>query len=157
MQALKLDRYRLTVHADGTLVGPSGRVLKPFADRDGYLRVNVLTSGGNRRQVGVHALVCEAFHGPRPDGMQAAHGNGIVTDNRACNLRWATQAENEADKFTHGTAMQGTRHHSARLTEDDVRAIREASGAKLRELAVQYGVSEATVSQIITRKTWRHI
>lgn len=41
-----------------------------------------------------HTLVCTAFHGPRPDGFQCDHINGIPTDNRACNLQWVTPAEN---------------------------------------------------------------
>ena len=41
-----------------------------------------------------HSLVCTAFHGPRPDGYQCDHINGIPTDNRACNLQWVTPAEN---------------------------------------------------------------
>jgi hypothetical protein len=41
-----------------------------------------------------HILICTAFHGPRPDGYQCDHINGIPTDNRACNLQWVTPAEN---------------------------------------------------------------
>lgn len=41
-----------------------------------------------------HYLICNAFHGPRPDGYECDHINGIHTDNRACNLQWVTPAEN---------------------------------------------------------------
>jgi hypothetical protein len=45
-----------------------------------------------------HALACAALHGPRPEGLEAAH-----SCNRGCcvngnHLRWATRKENEADK-----------------------------------------------------------
>ena len=43
----------------------------------------------------VHRLVCEAFHGPAPDGMTVVlHLNEDALDNRPENLRWGTQKEN---------------------------------------------------------------
>ncbi|WP_208609489.1 HNH endonuclease signature motif containing protein [Streptomyces atriruber] len=52
-----------------------------------------------------HFLVCVAFHGPRPTAShQVAHGDGDPTNNRPCNLRWATPAENSAGAVRHGTA-----------------------------------------------------
>ena len=51
----------------------------------------------------VHSVVCAMHNGPRPEGKQVAHSCGV----RACmnyrHVRWATQAENEADKRIHGT------------------------------------------------------
>jgi len=42
----------------------------------------------------VHRLVCEAFHGPAPEGAVCMHVNEDYRDNRASNLRWGTQKEN---------------------------------------------------------------
>ena len=43
----------------------------------------------------VHRLVCEAFHGPAPDGMGVViHIDEDATNNNAANLRWGTQREN---------------------------------------------------------------
>ena len=58
--------------------------------------------------VTIHSLVLEAFVGPRPEGYVACHNNGIPTDNRAENLRWDTQANNNNDKITHGTSKKIT-------------------------------------------------
>lgn len=41
----------------------------------------------------VHALVAETYLGPRPEGMVIDHINRDKTDNRVCNLRWATHRE----------------------------------------------------------------
>lgn len=46
----------------------------------------------------------------------------------------------------------------AKLTEQDVLDIRELAGVKTnREIAVMFGISLPTVSQIINFKRWRHI
>jgi hypothetical protein len=70
------------------------------------------------------------FRGPCPPGMEACHNNGDPTDNRLCNLRWDTHANNEADKIRHGTyfiraRLKGERNGNSKLTEEEVRLIRE--------------------------------
>lgn len=84
-----------------------GRVLKLRPHPDGYCTVN-LCRDGTQRTVTVHSIICHAFHGPRPPGLEVCHSNGIESDNRASNLRWGTHAENEADKFLHGTRHRST-------------------------------------------------
>lgn len=43
----------------------------------------------------VHRLVCEAFHGPAPDGMPLViHKDENALNNRQENLKWGTQKEN---------------------------------------------------------------
>ena len=63
---------------------------------------------------------------------------------------------------------QGTNHHAHRLTEDDVRIIRKAAVERDRlkaeaktlsneELGKKFGVRAATISEVITYKTWIHV
>jgi DNA invertase Pin-like site-specific DNA recombinase len=89
--------------------------------------------------------------------MEAAHNNGIRSNNHLSNLRWATRASNEADKRTHGTMAVGERHGKARLTRVEADRIREAvsAGATHTAVAEQFEVSRATVSQIVQRRTWK--
>jgi hypothetical protein len=44
-----------------------------------------------------------AHVGPRPDGMQVCHNNGLRTDNRLSNLRYDTASGNMRDRILHGT------------------------------------------------------
>lgn len=67
--------------------------LKPGTDRGGYLRVG-LCDGEKRKTFKVHRLVCEAFHENPDNKPQVNHINEIKTDNRSCNLEWATAREN---------------------------------------------------------------
>lgn len=48
----------------------------------------------NGRTTPVHRLVCEAFHGPAPEGCEVSHKNNDKLDNRSRNLEWATHKKN---------------------------------------------------------------
>ena len=109
------------------------------------------------RPVSVHVLACIEHHGPRPEGMEAAHTCG---PNPRCfngrHLTWKTVAENQADRYRDGTDQRGSRNAQARLTEDQVLIIRRlvAGGWSRARAARQYGVSSATVEDIISGRTW---
>jgi hypothetical protein len=111
----------------------------------------------DRRQCGVHVVVCELVHGPKPDpSFEVAHGCG----NRACcnpkHLRWATRSDNHADKVQHGTALRGEKHHKARLTETDVREIRALHGKLSQaEIARRYGLKPTVIGGILRRRSWK--
>jgi hypothetical protein len=53
-------------------------------------------------------------------------------------------------------ARRGESHERAKVTEAIVMAIRSDSRLQ-REIAAHYGLDQATVSQIKTRKTWKHV
>lgn len=42
----------------------------------------------------VHRAVCEAFHGPCPEGMETLHIDEDALNNRADNLEWGTRRQN---------------------------------------------------------------
>lgn len=116
----------------------------------------------------------------------AAHSDGNRENNFFGNLRWATPSQNMMDKHAHGTmpmgdangartkpdrlarglrngkhtkpeaTPRGENHHSARLSEHDVRAIRQDQRSQ-RAIAAAYGVSRCAVANIKTGKTWGHV
>ncbi len=136
--------------------GNTWHPLRGGKDKDGYRKV-ILCQRGRRRYVRVAVLVAEAFLGPRPVGMNVAHNNGVNTDDRYWNLRWATQKDNINDKKKHGTHQVGERHPHAKLTQASVLEIRRmrAAGVKLRVLAVQFGVCIATISHVVSGRNWK--
>jgi hypothetical protein len=155
-----IDRW--FIRSDGHRQFRRGRMLSPkrAGTRRNYLYVTLRFG----RPRSIHALVCEAFRGPRPSGHQVAHSNGISTDNRAENLRWATPLENTADKYLHGTmqlavrtSRPGERSSRAALTWDQVIAMRSeylAGGVSQRELARRHGVSKSQAFNIVSGKQW---
>lgn len=110
----------------------------------GYLTVMLDRDGGRPIRY-VHHLVLEAFRGPRPPGMEARHLDRNPENNRPDNLEWGTSAENKADMMRHGTHTRGSRNGQAKLSREDVEAIR-GSTEKLRALADRFGVAESTIS-----------
>lgn len=154
---------RYLVGEDGTIIGPGSRgqspgELTPAQTPRGYQFVNVWPRG-QRRSEYVHVIVCETFHGPRPDGMEVAHDNGIRRDNRAVNLSWKTPKGNQDDRRRHGTDTRGEDHAPAKLTEYAVREIRRraAGGESHRALGREFDTCQQNISRIVTRRTWVHI
>lgn len=141
--------------SDGTIVGPTGRSRRAWLSNSGYLNFQPRYRSSN---VYVHDLVCEAFHGLRPDGMEAAHYDGNRLNNQAGNLRWATHEENEADKIRHGRVAHGDRNGNAKLTAEQVARLRadRAAGDALRTIAIRYDISVMQVSRIVRGLNWSH-
>lgn len=134
---------------------PVATIMNLHPDARGYLKA-VLSRGSADFHLRVHCMVLEAFVGPRPPGMEGAHGDGDKSNNVLANLRWSTPAGNQADRDLHGTSNKGERHGNAKLTDAIVREIRQSdeSGAAL---ARRLNVSQATVSLVRRRKIWAHV
>jgi hypothetical protein len=98
--------------------------------------------------------------------MQDIEGKYILhsCDNPACvnpkHLRIGTPADNTADMMSRGRcgwkSQLGETNAASRLTKELVLEIR-ASPLTQVELAKKYGVTQANISSIILRKTWKHI
>lgn len=140
----------------------AGKMLSPKLTQFGYNTVALCRDGGMRHHF-VHRLVCFGFIGPRPDGHEVAHSNAVRTDNRRCNLRWATKKENGADKVRHGNSLQGSRHTEAKLTEEaaiEILATRgmKRSGNRTRAICQKYGISVANFYRVRGNpKSWAHL
>jgi HNH endonuclease len=172
-------RYADVVGAPGYKVGTDGSVwtcwipgarypkkmgeyrqLKPCIHKmGGYHLVTPCYTNGGRRQTCVHVLILEAFVGPCPPGMVCRHfPDRDPTNNRLENLQWGTYHQNAMDRITHGTDANGEKCCSAKLTVNKVKEIRDkACALSQRKLAKEYGVSQATIADIIHRKIWRLI
>lgn len=84
---------RLVNAKGGSKMCKKGKFLKPRITNDGYTEVH-LSKDNKGKMLRVHRLVCEAFNGPIPEGMQVNHINEIKTDNSLWNLNLMTNQEN---------------------------------------------------------------
>lgn len=138
-------------------LGTTWRKLKPSTMLHGHL---VVTLTKNARKTMVHRVVLLAFVGPCPDGMEGCHNDGNPANNAISNLRYDTHASNMADRRKHGTGQDGERNPQAILTAQFVQVARSEFSQKLaniKQLARRYGVAPATMSDVVNRRSWKHI
>lgn len=112
-----------------------------------------------------HRAAYYVAHGDIPSGHFVCHS----CDNPRCvhvdHLWVGTVAENNADKVrkgrhakgvSHGVFTRGEKNHLAKLTAEKVREIRASCMSGIA-LSSAYGVSPSVISQVRTRKLWRHV
>jgi hypothetical protein len=150
---------RTVTRRNGTTVPVKERIKKPYICLKGGYPTIWLQRNGNRVNRYIHALVAEAFIGPRPDRHDVCHADGNPTNNTVSNLRYGTRTENAADAIAHDRLYRGEAHHYSRLTKDEVLAMRQmhADGCSETEIANRFGVSASNAHHVVTRKTWVHI
>lgn len=117
---------------------------------DGRKRYTVRTATGRYRRAYCSHFVLEAFVGPRPDGMEACHGDGNCLNDALSNLRWDTPIANKADMKRHGTQVAGATHPKAKLTDAQIEGVLHlrSQGESFAAIGKTYGVSAARAHQI---------
>lgn len=137
------------------------RVLKPAPNRYGYMKLS-LRQNAKKTHVLRCVLVLEAFSGPRPPDLQVRHLDGSRTNDCIDNLAWGTAKENIRDAMNHGTHnclhQRGETHPEAKLTENDVRRIRDLAKTMFHNrIARMFNVVPQTIDKIVSKKAWKHI
>lgn len=147
------EKVRLSGHEDGCWIWMSWR------DVNGYGRFNL---SKKKRASLAHRYAFEYVNGHLSDDLNLLH----ICDNPSCvnpfHLRPGTHLDNMRDMQAKGrrASFQGEKSGLALLTEKQVREIRflHSSGQKsYKALALQFRVSKSAISEIVTRKTWKHI
>lgn len=120
---------------------------------DGYGRVKY-----RNERYSAHRLSWILTKGEIPKGKSVLHR----CDNPPCinpdHLFIGDNFDNMADRKAKGRApsQKGSANGHARLTNDIVVAIRNAEGTQ-KSIGIRFGVSQATVSYLKTKKRWPHI
>lgn len=125
----------------GHVRGPKGRVLRPQIKR-GHYTVTVYMAD-RMRTIFVHVLVCETFHGLKPEGLECRHLDGDAFNNKPENLRWGTHHENEADKRLHNKPKK-----PRKLTEEQLIDILSRPDESSRVLAEEFGINRNYLNQL---------
>lgn len=107
-----------------------------------------------------HRVSYELFSGPVPANREVCH----ACDNPSCveprHLFLGTRLSNEQDKDKKGRRKVGEQVRTAKLTEEDVRAILRLHDKRemgIRRLSKRFAVSKETIRNIVNRKKWRHV
>ena len=143
----------------GTRTKPN-LILKGIQSR-GYRMVSLFHSG-HRTVARVGRLVLEAFVSICPTSCEINHLDGNKANDQLDNLEWCTHLDNmiHASKTRLMNPCKGQSHGRSKLTEDDVKNIRNIWASRKRTqtaIAKQYNVCASTIGRIIDYKRWRHI
>lgn len=131
-----------------------GGWLKANTNRKRNWYYSIALGKKNRKGYKIHRLIAEAFI-PNPLELpEVNHKNGIKTDNRIENLEWCDHTENirHAHRIGLVKVRYGAENKNARLTQMQAEKIREIYSKKAisqRTLGARFGVSFATVGEII--------
>lgn len=127
-------------------------------DRDGYGQY-----WADRIPVRAHVYSFLLHGGQIEAGKCVCH----TCDNPSCiapyHLWQGTDLQNKQDKKRKGRhvgAHKGEGHHKAKLTEGQVREMRQtyaAGGISQEAVGRLYGISQGHVKDIVSRKRWKHV
>jgi hypothetical protein len=144
----------------------NGKILSKVKS-NGYLQLKVCKNS-NVFTRHIHVLVCEAFHGKKPElSAIVAHNDGNKENNIPSNLRWTTYKDNSNDMIIHGTKLELENHPRSTLTNEQVLEIiqiyKENMGKKYVKrgtrqfLAEKYNVTISAIKDIIQGRSWSDI
>lgn len=136
----------------------AGRCLsiKSF-DNDGYVKV---APHGNTKRL--NRIVAQTFI-PNPDSKTTVnHIDGNKKNNRVDNLEWSTRSEQMIHAYKHGLKkpMRGSENANAKLTDEQVKAIRSEYVRNSRThgtvaLGRRYGVTNRVIGLIVRGLAYR--
>lgn len=140
----------------------TGKKVRPYTDRDGYLRYAAYFSG-KTKHIARHRAIAEVFvDNPNPIKFNIVnHKNGIRNDNRPENLEWVNAAVNRQCSDACGAwNVRGERHSQAKLTDLQVIEICKLLNkgeVKVQDIAEMYNVTRYNITSIKQGWSWRHI
>lgn len=93
---------RTVLHGvDGSFRRLKGRMLKKTVSNVGYYYVSISVNGKVKKEL-VHRLVCLSFWGEPEEGSVVNHRDGNKLNNKASNVEWCSQAQNNKHAYDNG-------------------------------------------------------
>jgi len=137
------------------------RILSPCPTKKGYYMV-YLHKEKQKTNICIHVLVARAFI-PNPENKKTVnHIDGDKTNNRADNLEWNTQKENQNHAIKTGLLKPGFRRKSNRITKEQILEVRQFcipgdTYYGIAAFARKFGVTDGVISDIVHGKTYRNV
>jgi len=115
-----------------------------------------------RKHISIHRAVA-LLYVPNPNNLpQVNHIDGDKLNNHYTNLEWVTNKQNRIHAIENGLMKVGTDYEHTKLSEDDVKYIRENYIPKHPEyggvaLSKKFNVGSAQISRIVNNTRWTHL
>lgn len=110
---------------------------------------------GGKKNMALHRIICERRHGPHPD-LVAMHSCDNIRCINPDHLSFGTQKQNLQGMTDRGRRARGEQSGRSKLAEADVIEIRGSTESQ-EALASRFNVTQSAISNIKSRKRWRHI
>lgn len=129
---------------------------------DGYGSFSFQIQRGEKRTITAHR-VSWVIHGNKlVNGFEICHRCDVPNCVNPDHLFLGTHTDNVRDCLYKGRfpCRYGDYSGKRKTNADDVRRMREeysTGGVRQVDLAVKYGLDQTTVSNILIRKTWKHV
>ena len=144
-----MEDYEITKNGE-VINKRTQHILKPQKNSKGYLRVMICG-----KKYFVHRLVAEKYI-PNPNNYeQVNHIDGNKLNNNVDNLEWVTNKMNREHAVKTGLHLSGEKCPWSKLNWEKVNFIRSCSNYSVKDLSIKFGVSEATIRDVINYKTWK--
>lgn len=174
LKKVYLEKYRITVCENGTVIGVSGKKINGSIDKDGYIRITVRYKENDiiiKKKKFAHRLIAEAFLKNYSNSLVVNHKNGIKDNNCVSNLEMCTISENTIHAINNGfLKIQGEFSPLNKYSEDFVIAIfkklktvkRLPNGnikpGELMKIAKELNTTRQVVKNYSKkRKIWKHL
>jgi DNA-binding XRE family transcriptional regulator len=137
----------------GYLPDGKWKIKKPTLFAGRYYQVSITIEYKRQVRMLVHRLIAETFLPNVDNKQQVNHINNIGTDNRICNLEWATPSENVQHCYDFFT------NKNKKLNDDiiDIIIQKNKDGWNNQNIANFIGVSKNTVQKITKNINNRYI
>lgn len=135
----------------------SNKFLKPFIDKDGYLRVTITYNKRYRKKF-IHRLVAQAFIENPEEYSIINHIDGDKKNNWPENLEWCTHSHNTKHAYRTGLKKntKGSESVLSKINKRDLPKLREdiKNGMSYEDISEKYQISTTLISMIKNGKRY---
>jgi YesN/AraC family two-component response regulator len=148
-----LERY--VNHNYGGLKLVYEKYMKLSKSNNGYYGLSL-----KRKRKSIHRLVAITFIENKNNLPCINHIDGDKSNNCVSNLEWVNYSQNLKHAFDNNLrSSKGTKHPQCKLTEKEVKQIRELynKGLDHKTIADMFSISKSYVGTIGRKITWKHV
>lgn len=138
-------------------------IMKPALDGSGYLRTVMKDDNGESKTIKVHRVILNTFNfNDNYKNLEVNHKDGNKSNNNIDNLEWVTRQQNIQHCIDNNLqyVLKGEEIGNSILKEKDVIYIRQNFKPRKvtrKYLANKFNVTEATIKDVLSYRTWKHL